>query len=453
MWKDSFLNTHEFDISAYVSDIVANRSLKDALMVKLQTQRVPQRVSVTDLLSLKRAYFRRKYPEIVPPLERQQLMWAGTGFHDVFGSLVSSEEYIEQFVEVEGVVGRIDIYETFPVEIKTTTNLSEDADLRLKRPSYVEQLGIYCSMVDIDKGKIVVYQRETPLELSAPLAVFDLRFSDLKAIRKEMVRRRDLLQEAIASDDPRKLPKCPWYNMRCEYSSVCDCGTSTIPTSYEILDMVAHVVPDKKTTQRLLSKLNEQSPGELLRINDIVFPCKTYFARLQQQDVIDEEGISSEEAERRLTAIDRQGFLRVLRDVLQYGTSEDVHLIPVNTAGMKDRILIYNGTPTIVRATGLSTIVEREQLPVVCSHYFLRLGFECAISNNPKGKLVLYYRNVRQEDAKLMVYNIAFRNLDLLIAEIQRRADLLCGDTKLEELPKCPSWMCRYCENAEPCGM
>ena len=446
------MNTHEFDISAHVSDIVANRSLKDALMVKLQTQRVPQRISVTDLLSLKRAYFRRKYPEIVPPLERQQLMWAGTGFHDIFGSLVSSEEYTEQFVEVEGVVGRIDIFETVPVEVKTTTNLSEDADLRLKRPSYVEQLGIYCSMVDIDKGKIVVYQRETPLELSAPLAVFDLMFSDPKAIRKEMVRRRDLLQEAIASDDPRKLPKCPWYNMRCEYSSVCDCEKSSIPTSYEIVDMVSEITPDEETAQRFLAKLGEQLSIELLRINDIVFPRKTYFARLQQQDVIDEEGISSEEAERRLTSIDRQGFLRVLRDVLQYGTSADVHLIPVNTASMKDRILIYNGTPTIVRVTGLSTIVEREQLPVVCSHYFLRLGFECAISNNPKGKLVLYYRNVRQEDAKLMVYDIAFRNLDLLIAEIQRRADLLCGDTKLEELPKCPSWMCNYCEYAQQCG-
>jgi hypothetical protein len=447
------VNTHYFDISAHVSGIVANRSLKDALMVKLQTQRVPQRISVTDLLSLKRAYFRRKYPEIAPPLERQQVMWAGTGFHDIFGSLVSSEEYIEQFVEVEGVVGRIDIFETVPVEVKTTTNLSEDADLRLKRPSYVEQLGIYCSMVDTDKGKIVIYQRETPLELSEPLVVFDLRFSDPKAIRKEMVRRRDLLQEAIASDDPRKLPKCPWYNMRCEYSSVCDCEKSSIPTSYEIVDMVTEIVPNKETTQRFLTKLVEQRPIELLRMNDIVFPRKTYFARLQQQDAIDEEDISSEEAEKRLISIDRQGFLRVLKDVLQYGTNEDVHRIPVNIAGIKDRILLYNGSPTIVRVTGLSYIVEREQLPDVCSHYFLRLGFECAIGNNPKGRLVLYYRNIRQEDAKLMVYDTTFRNLDLLRAEVQRRAGLLHKATKLEELPKCPSWMCHYCEYAEPCGM
>ena len=71
----------EFDIASYVSRIDANRSVKDALMQSLKTRRPPYRISVTDLLNLKQAYFRRKYPEIVPPLEKQQLMWAGTGFH------------------------------------------------------------------------------------------------------------------------------------------------------------------------------------------------------------------------------------------------------------------------------------------------------------------------------------------------------------------------------------
>ena len=101
------MNTQHFDVALEVSNIEANRSIKDALMVRLQARRPPQRISVTDLLSLKQAYFRRKHPEIVPPLERQQLMWTGTGFHDAFGAAVSSEEYVEQFVELEGVVGRI----------------------------------------------------------------------------------------------------------------------------------------------------------------------------------------------------------------------------------------------------------------------------------------------------------------------------------------------------------
>ncbi len=69
----------DFDIASYVSHIEANRSVKDALMQKLRMRRPPYRISVTDLTNLKQAYFKRKHPEIVPPLEKRQLMWAGTG--------------------------------------------------------------------------------------------------------------------------------------------------------------------------------------------------------------------------------------------------------------------------------------------------------------------------------------------------------------------------------------
>lgn len=446
------MTTDYFDVAAQVSNIVANRSVKDALMMRLQTRKPPQRISVTDLLSLKQAYFRRKHPEIVPPLERQQLMWAGTGFHDIFGSVVSSEEYIEQFVEFEGVVGRIDIYEKVPVEVKTTSSLSEEADLRRKRPGYIEQLGIYCSMVDVGMGKIVIYQREASSESSTPLAVYDLRFQDLQAIREEIVRRRDLLQEAITLDNPSQLPKCRWYGMQCDYSSVCDCRASTIPTSHKITDLASEILPDKETAQRLLAKLVEQRPSEALRLNDIVFPRKTYFARIQRETVIDEEAVAFEEAEERLASIDRQGFLRVLRDVLQYGALGEVQRIPANLAELKDTVLLHEGVPTIVRTTGLRYVVERERLPDFCSYYFLRLGFECALSNNPMGRLVLYYRNVQQEDAKLLVYDVSFRNLNSLKAEATKRIDLLRKARSPEELPECPAWMARFCKYAPACG-
>ncbi len=379
-------------------------------------------------------------------------MWAGTGFHDVFGAVVSSEEYIEQFVEFEGVVGRIDIYETSPVEIKTTSNLSEDSDLRRKRPGYIEQLGIYCSMVDVGTGKIVVYQREAPPTSSAPLAVYSLSFPDLNSIRGEVIRRRDLLQEAIASDNPSRLPKCPWHRMQCDYSSVCDCKTATIPTSYEIADMVGEILPDQEAAQLLLSKLLEQRPSETIRLNDIVFPRKTYFARLQREMVIDDEAVALEEAEERLTSIDRQGLLRVLRDALEYGVVGEAQRMPVNLGELQDRVLLHQGIPTIVRTTGLRYVVERDRLPEFSPHYFLRLGFECALSGNSKGRLVLYYRNVPQEDAKLLVYDVSFRNLDTLKAEAHRRIELLRTATSPEELPECPSWMARFCKYAPSCG-
>jgi hypothetical protein len=443
------MNAPSFNISNHVQNIAANRSLKDSLMKKLNTPSVPGRISVTDLLNLKQAYFRRKHPEIVLPLERQQLMWAGTGFHGIFGSMVSSEEYIEQSVEIDGIAGRIDIFEKVPVEVKTTTNLSEDADLRQKRLGYLEQLGMYCSMVDVDEGKIIIYQRYTPSELSAPLNVFSIKFPDLHAIHQEMTRRRDLLQEAIATDNPSKLPKCPWQNLRCDYSGVCDCATSSLSASYEIVDMVGSINQDEGTLQKLLSKLNVQRPTETLRMNDIVFPRMAYFARIQSEELKDEDSADPQES---LTSVDRQGFLQVLRRLLGYGAKGEVQRVPANISGIKDTIMLYQGVPTIVRATGLRSIVDRWQLPQVCSHYFLRLGFECAVSNSEKGRLILYYRNVRQEDAKLLVYDIGFRDLDVLKSEAEKRVALVVGATGFEVLPECPSWMCQYCKYSLPCG-
>jgi hypothetical protein len=306
-------------------------------------------------------------------------------------------------------------------------------------------------MVDVGTGKIVVYQRAAPPTSSAPLVVHALRFPDLKAIKEEVIRRRDLLKEAIATDDPSKLPKCPWYSMQCDYSSVCDCRTATIPTSYEIVDLAGEIHPDTETAQKLLAKLAEQRPSETLRLNDIVFPRKTYFARIQRETVIDEEAVALEEAEERLTSIDRQGFLRVLRDALEYGAAGEVQRIPANLAELKDRVLLHQGVPTIVRTTSLRYVVERDRLPEFSSHYFLRLGFECALSNKPKGRLVLYYRNVPEEDAKLLVYDVSFRNLDILKAEALRRIELLRTAQTPEELPSCPSWMARFCKYAPSC--
>lgn len=58
-----------------------------------------RRISVTDLLNPRQAYFSRTHPDIQPSPERQQYMLAGTGFHDAFGRTVSTEEFVEQLVE------------------------------------------------------------------------------------------------------------------------------------------------------------------------------------------------------------------------------------------------------------------------------------------------------------------------------------------------------------------
>ncbi len=442
----------EFDIASYVSHIEANRSVKDALMQSLKTRRPPYRISVTDLTNLKQAYFKRKHPEIVPPLEKQQLMWAGTGFHRTFGSAVSSEEYLEQFVEAEGIVGKIDIYEKIPVEVKTTSTPIDTKDLLKYRPTYIEQLGMYCAMVNAHDGEIIVYQRqveESPT--SSPLLVYHVTFPDLEAIRGEMRRRRDLLVQALISNDPGNLPVCPWLHMHCDYSQVCDCKTTSVPTSYEIAELAGEIYADSMTCEQLLSKMAGPQLPQLFGINDIVFPRKAYFERIKLQETAPGEEVR-EEKEEYLRSMDERGFFDALRDSLRYGAPGEVQRIPVQHAPLADLVQTWQDLPTILRDPKFSSLVERERLPRTFSHYFLRLGFECALTESPKGRLLLYYVKVPREDAKLMVYDVNFKNLNTIKAEALRRVELLEKATSPLQLPKCPSWMCPYCDNKVECG-
>ena len=437
----------DFNIESYVSRIEANRSVKDALMQSLKTRRPPYRVSVTDLLNLKQAYFKRKYPEIVPPLEKQQLMWAGTGFHRTFGSAVSGEEYLEQFVEAEGIVGKIDIYEKIPVEVKTTSTPIDTRDSLQHRPAYIEQLGMYCAMVKAHEGEIIIYQRQREESPStSPLVVYHVSFPDLEAIREEMRRRRDLLVQALISNDPSNLPVCPWLNRGCDYSQVCDCASTSVPASHEIAELAGEVYVDSTTCQRLLSKMAHSQPPQLFGINDIVFPRKAYFKRLKFVEEVPGD------REEHLRSMDERGFLDALRDSLRYGAPGEAQRIPVQYSPLADLVQIWQDLPTILRDPKFSSLVERERLPRAFSHYFLRLGFDCALTENPKGRLLLYYVRVPKEDAKLMVYDVSFRKLDAIRAEALRRVELLEKAETVFQLPKCPSWLCSYCDYRVECG-
>jgi len=446
----------DFDITSYVSRIEANRSVKDALMQKLKTRRPPYRISVTNLLNLKQAYFQRKHPEIIPPLEKQQLMWAGTGFHKVFGSAVSSEEYLEQFVEAEGIVGKIDIYEKIPVEVKTTSAPPDTKDLLRYRPTYVEQLGMYCTMVNAHEGEIIIYQRQGEESAStSPLVVYHVAFPNLEAIRGEMQRRRDLLIQSLISNDPNNLPICLWFNKQCDYSQVCDCKTSSVPPSHEIAELAGQIYVDNITCEQLLSKIAESQPSQLFRINDIVFPRKAYFERLKSQEVADPELVSGEVAEEKgeyLRSMDERGFLDALRDSLRYGAPGEMRRIPVRHALLGDLVQMWQNLPTILRGPKFYSLVERERLSRTFPHYFLRLGFECALTDHAQGRLLVYYTNVPKEDAKLMVYDVTFRNLAALKAEALQRAELMTKAQSPWELPKCPSWMCPNCGYLSECG-
>src|SRR2546426_4216076 len=271
------MSGQQFDLRASITKVEANRVLKDTFAARLKARGERHSIAVTDLVALRQAYYARVRPEIVPDLERQELMMLGSGFHEQFARAVSKEEYVEQFVEMDGITGRIDIYEDLPLELKTTRSAIQEEDLSPRRPSWLEQLGMYCAMVDRNDGRLLIYRRES----GDPLRAFVVKFGDLAAVQSEMTARRDLLMKSLEIGSPDALPGCQWRGKGCIYETegVCSCSNLDEAPSFAISDQAVHVARDDVTEQDFQKRLaRPRTKKEGIRVTDLVFPRKAYFA-------------------------------------------------------------------------------------------------------------------------------------------------------------------------------
>lgn len=449
-----------FPIQSHIGSLEANRTLKDLFLARAKEPHARRRISVTDLLNLKQSYWKRKHPEIVPSLERQEKMWSGTGFHEDFQRRVTSEEFTEQSVDYEGIVGKIDIFEDYPVELKTTGGTVEAPDLVRKRPSYIEQLAMYCAMAGKPRGQIIIYSRDAPpqarldMRVPPPLKVFDLHFMDLDAIRGEMVRRATLLKEALEKDDPARLPACPWAGRQCDYMDVCDCARTPQKWSYTLVDQVAGVLENPEATRAILSKL-AAVPERPLGLNDLVFPRKTYYERTRGKPAGGEEE-EDWRASDRMSSMESQGLKSALQEILYRGAWGEVSRLPVALGPLRGRVTLFRDVPTLFRVTRFPEIVERHRLVPQWPFYFTRLAIECALTQRPRGRLVLYYEKMQKDESKFMVYDVPIRDPEGLRAEAQRRLDILQkalrGEAPPGELEPCPAWMQKKCAYGAECG-
>ena len=440
------MSAAQFDLRACISNMEANRGLKDAFAERLKARGERHSISVTDLVALRPAYYARVRPDIVPDLERQEQMMLGSGFHEQFTRAVTKEEYIEQFVEMDGITGRIDIYEQHPLELKTTRAPIQAEDIKNRRPSWLEQLGMYCAMVNRTEGWLLVYNREAGTH---PLIAFGVRFDGLTWIQTEMASRRDFLASALKSGTPDSLGVCPWRGKGCIYEAqrVCSCADLNETPSFPIADKAVNVARDEGVEQDFAKRLARPSGAkEGIRVTDLVFPRKAYFAAASQAP-------HEEETVSKLESFDRYGLVRELISRGLAGKGE-LSRRPIELGPIRDRVLIHKGAATVVRVSEFREPVQRWQLPDTFRHYVIRLGFDAALAGTQRGRLVVYYRNASSEDAKLMVYDIFFKDLDHLRREAEQRAGLLVGAKATGDpglLPPCPAWMFKFCQYKDWC--
>jgi hypothetical protein len=428
--------------AAFVRGVDANRTLKEELTAAIMGQSARRRISVTDLVNPRQAFFRWTHPEVQPSPDRAQFMLAGTGFHDLFGRTVSTEEFVEQFIEYEGVVGKIDIYEDVPVELKTTGS-NPDAP-GAARPSYIDQLGMYCTMTQAGAGRLLLYRREQ-FGRQPALRAFRVEFPDLAPIRAEMLRRRDLFRDALDRGEPGDLPQCEWFGRNCDYAEICHCDTASVMTRVVPTDG-CRIERDAAVERKFLEQLSSSYDRPAgFRLNDLVFPRKAAFER----QVTDEEEEPNNAVEVRLRELERQGFRGTLYKALRFGIPGAFKNQPVKLRTLTDRVGMFRDVPTLMRVTKFREMVERDRLPQAMGHYFDRLAFECALSGHSRGRLVLYYEVLGE---KFMVYDVGFKDVTAIIAEADRRLGLLEAGAAPSELPACPAWMFKFCRYRDRCG-
>jgi len=423
----------------------ANRTVKDKLigaMVRVSTRR---RISVTDLVHPRQAFFGRTRTDIEIPPERMQAMMAGTGFHDLFGHAISTEEYVEQLVEFEGIVGKVDIFEHAPLELKTTGLIP--ADPLGSRASQVEQLAMYCVMTGKPLGHLLYYQR-AEYGRAPKFRAFDVEIVAGEPIVREMRRRRDLLIAALDRNDPSSLPRCEWLEKGCIYAEICGCGAlESLPRA--VNPSTVRVMEKPALAENLAAKIRDlpEPDGEMRYIlNDLVFPRR---AALRRDGVVvsreDEDDLTS-----KLEWMQRRGFLDVLTDTVWYGIPGASKRHKTVIGPIKTSILLFEGFPTLIRKTDRKELLLRERLVVDAPYYTDRLAMECALAGVERGRLIVYYARL---DDKFMVYDIWFKDLDGVRVEMQKRLALLIGGAPVKDLPRCePDWMTRLCDFGDACA-
>jgi hypothetical protein len=430
-------------VRGLITGVEANRTVKDELGEAVGRRRDRRRISVTDLLNPRQAFFQRMRPDIKPAPERLQVMFSGTGFHELFGKAVSTEEYVEQYVELDGIVGKIDIYEDVPTELKTTGFVPDD--IVADRSSYIDQLGMYCTMTRKPNGRLLVYKR-THYGRPPTLRAFDVAYADLDAIANEMRRRRDAFQHALESNDPGALPRCAWFDVGCDYADVCGCAEAVPLERIVPVDTVTILENDGLAASFGPKLAAAPATPTGFRLNDLVFPRKTVFERAAVET---EEHDDEENVEERLIRLERFGFKGALEEALRFGVPGAFSRVRVELRTLKGWVQSYRGVPTILRAVRWRQMVERERLVEAFPHFFDRLAFECALCGRSQGRIVLYYEVLGE---KFMVYDVTFTDLNAICAEADRRLALLEAGAPPEALPACPAWMAKFCSYAPGCG-
>src|SRR5208282_449768 len=424
--------------------------LERELLGRLENGTGLRSVGVTDLISLRRAYYRTVGPAVPIPAARQARLDQGRSVHRTLGARLAREGILEARVCRDGLVGRIDILADLPIEVKTSSGLVSPSELPAYRPDHIEQLGMYCGLVDRPVGRLLTLVA-SPSEISDVQAV-DVAFRSTSRIREEMRRRADLLRTALKETRADGLPRCPWFGKGCEYqeATVCSCTGEESRPLLPLTDEVETLTARSDVQDRIRSELSRPSPSKdeasVGRFREVLYPRRAYFERTAPAAAVPEE-VSP-------PALEPDLYAR-LSEAVESGTPGEVARLPARSLEPEEEVVGFRGRPLLLRTSRAWARFRENELVSRSPQYSLDLGLRCAITGTDSALLVIGFERAESDRDRLQVLELRFSSLTPFSRIYRERSQGLADAIRERtpaRLPSCPDWMTTDCPYRSECG-
>ncbi|MCI4373181.1 MAG: hypothetical protein L3K02_06015 [Thermoplasmata archaeon] len=406
-----------------------------------------RRTSVTDLLSLRPAYWRFTVgsPPITP--EREALLESGRRLHRILGLVFAPQGQLEVRVHDDQVQGRVDVLSERPIEIKTSAYPPPSTDPVTERPDHVDQVAMYSALLGVDAARLVYLQTSGDEVRTA--ATFDLQFGSMGSVQDAMAERVRDLTAARATGSAGGLPRCPWYARGCEFrgAAVCDCtGDEPIGDSVTV-GAEPHVTPRKDLAEQLEEAVRARwsvaRPPTIRRFRDLLYPRRAYFESTPSPPTGAAPPFES----------DTDTYSRLV-EALDIGPVGEATRLPTLADEPDEEVGGLRGAPVLVRTSRASqrldpaTVVERSP------QYALQLGFRCVATGTDRGRLVLGYEKAAEAE-RIQVLEYRFEpsvTFSRVWRARTRRLEASRASADPTLLEACPSWMFEQCPYRDRCG-
>lgn len=415
---------------------------------------------LTELVNPTQAYWDRVRPDVPQPVEILQKLKQGKKLHylsrywfsRLYEFVASETTYDGQYVDIPGVVGRIDYQlgdSILEFKTKDAERVSAEQVLGLY-PQDLEQLLFYAAISPSHPdSNYLVFMCFDP-QGNPSFHAFRVRIRDFQPIVSELRGRIRDLRRRVDNQNSGQLPQCRYYETGCRFPApgVCECETAPVLDNSSLLDAIT-IDEDRDFALRIHESYAQGlPPEETFDIWDVILPCKwyhRYFGYAEDEELAPIPGYDSQKRARvaLVTSAVYHSALGVNR--------EEKRRIPLEfpeVSGPKRflKLALPSGEERIVPYT--CKVWRHNTMPGedwLSETSVAELALQCARSSSSKGVLVANFPNCGD---RTMCYVLTF-NLETVSRRLRGtlnrlREAIAIGDP--QNLESCPDFMLNDCE-------